>query len=281
MKAQIASNNEAIRLYNLESKYNKNVKDSIYATNLNAAKSNLKLLADELISMTSTTEELTPDIRAAWVSLAVGSRDEYERAISTMPVVMRNKINEMTAALRNDISVKDAAKFLGEEAVNQLNISSKFEEAGKNWIKGISKGINNRLLRQEALSSMHNFGVEGLNAIRQQAWDEHSPSKETEKAAINLLKGVTKGINKEKTNTINNMLNFGKELTSKFNNKYNLNTNLFQNIPSLQRSISQNINTTLQPKILQPNIVINTQHLDNNEMNKIIDTVNKRLGMQM
>ncbi len=281
VKAQIASNNEAIRLYNLESKYNKNVKDSIYATNLNAAKNNLKLLADELISMTSTTEELTPDIRAAWVSLAVGSRDEYERAISTMPVVMRNKINEMTAALRNDISVKDAAKFLGEEAVNQLNISSKFEEAGKNWIKGISKGINNRLLRQEALSSMHNFGVEGLNAIRQQAWDEHSPSKETEKAAINLLKGVTKGINKEKTNTINNMLNFGKELTSKFNNKYNLNTNLFQNIPSLQRSISQNINTTLQPKILQPNIVINTQHLDNNEMNKIIDTVNKRLGMQM
>ena len=281
VKAQIASSNEAIRLYNLESKYNKNVKDSIYATNLEAAKNNLSLLADELISMTSTTEELTPDIKAAWVSLAVGSRDEYERAISTMPVAMRNKINEMTAALRNDISVKDAAKYLGQEAVNQLNISSKFEEAGKNWIKGVSKGINNRLLRQEALSSMHSFGVEGLNAIRQQAWDEHSPSKETEKAAKNLLKGVTKGINKEKSSTISNMLKFGQELMNKFNGVMSLNFNSLQNIPKIQSSISQTINTQLQPKILQPNIIINTQHLDNNEMNRIIDTVNRRFGMQI
>lgn len=281
VKAQIASNNEAIRLYNLESKYNKNVKDSIYATNLEAAKNNLSLLADELISMTSTTEELTPDIKAAWVSLAVGSRDEYERAISTMPVAMRNKINEMTAALRNDISVKDAAKYLGQEAVNQLNISSKFEEAGKNWIKGVSKGINNRLLRQEALSSMYSFGVEGLNAIRQQAWDEHSPSKETEKAAINLLKGVTKGINKEKSSTISNMLKFGQEFMNKFNGSMSLNFNSLQNIPKLQSSISQTISTQLQSKILQPNVVINTQHLDNNEINKIIDTLNKKFGMQI
>lgn len=278
MKILVNSNNEAIRLYNVESKYNKDIKDSTYATNLEASKKNLRLLVDELISMTSTTDEMAPDVKEAWINLAQGSREEYERAISTMPKTMQDKINEITAALRNDISVKDAVKYLGEEAVSQLNISSKFEEAGKNWIRGVSRGINNRLLRQEALSSMHNFGVEGLNAIRQQAWDENSPSKETEKAAINLLKGIPKGINKEKSNTINSMLKFGQELMNKFNGSMSLNFNSLQNIPKLQNSISQTINTQLKPKILSPTINITTQRLDNNEMSRIIDTVNRKLG---
>lgn len=273
--------NQKKKIYDIEKQVNKDAKNSIYATNVEESQKNVSLIAEELVSMTSSVNELSPELIAAWTTLATNSRENYNNAIAQMPWDMQDKINEITAFVRNDTSVKDAAKFLGQEAVNQLNISSKFEEAGKNWIKGVSKGINNRLLRQEALSSMHSFGVEGLNAIRQQAWDEHSPSKETEKAAINLLKGVTKGINKEKSSTISNMLKFGQEFMNKFNGSMSLNFNSLQNIPKLQSSISQTISTQLQPKILQPSIVINTQHLDNNEMNRIIDTVNKKFGMQI
>ena len=272
---------ESRRMYNLEAEYNKNAKDNIYATNVEESEKNLQLAIDELTKATSTVGEMSPDVIQAWKNLATNSREEYKTALSKMSQDMQDRINNITGVVNSDTSVKDAAKFLGQEAVNQLNISSKFEEAGKNWIKGVSKGINNKLLRQEALSSMHSFGVEGLNAIRQQAWDEHSPSKETEKAAINLLKGIPKGINKEKSNTINSMLKFGQELMNKFNGSMSLNFNSLQNIPQLQSSISQTISTQLQPKILQPNIVINTQHLDNNEMNRIIDTVNRRFGMQI
>lgn len=273
--------NQKKKIYDIEKQVNKDAKNSIYATNVEESQKNVSLIAEELVSMTSSVNELSPELIAAWTTLATNSRENYNNAIAQMPKDMQDKINEITAFVRNDTSVKDAAKFLGQEAVNQLNISSKFEEAGKNWIKGVSKGINNKLLRQEALSSMHSFGVEGLNAIRQQAWDEHSPSKETEKAAKNLLKGVTKGINKEKSSTISNMLKFGQEFMNKFNESMSLNFNSLQNIPRLQSSISQTISTQLQPKILQPNIVINTQHLDNNEMNRIIDTVNKKFGMQI
>lgn len=273
--------NQKKKIYDIEKQVNKDAKNSIYATNVEESQKNVSLIAEELVSMTSSVNELSPELIAAWTTLATNSRENYNNAIAQMPKDMQDKINEITAFVRNDTSVKDAAKFLGQEAVNQLNISSKFEEAGKNWIKGVSKGINNKLLRQEALSSMHSFGVEGLNAIRQQAWDEHSPSKETEKAAKNLLKGVTKGINKEKSSTISNMLKFGQEFMNKFNGSMSLNFNSLQNIPRLQSSISQTINTQLQPKILQPNIIINTQHLDNNEMNRIIDTVNKKFGMQI
>ena len=128
---------------------------------------------------------------------------------------------------------------------------------------------------------MYGFGVDGLNAIKQQAWDEHSPSKETEKAAINLLKGITIGIDKEKEKTINKMLYFGKDLINKFNGIMNYNLNSLEDIPNINASIKRNVNTVLQPKILQPNIVINTQKLDNAEMNRIIDTVNRRFGMQI
>ena len=273
--------NQKKKIYDIEKQVNKDAKNSIYATNVEESQKNVSLIAEELVSMTSSVNELSPELITAWTTLATNSRENYNNAISRMPQDMQNKINEITSFVRNDTSVKDAMKFFGNEAVNQLNISSKFEEAGKNWIKGVSKGINNKLLRQEALSSMHSFGVEGLNAIRQQAWDEHSPSKETEKAAKNLLKGVTKGINKEKSSTISNMLKFGQELMNKFNGVMSLNFNSLQNIPRLQSSISQTISTQLQPKILQPNIVINTQHLDNNEMNRIIDTVNKKFGMQI
>lgn len=273
--------NQKKKIYDIEKQVNKDAKNSIYATNVEESQKNVSLIAEELVSMTSSVNELSPELIAAWTTLATNSRENYNNAIAQMPKDMQDKINQITAFVRNDTSVKDAAKFLGQEAVNQLNISSKFEEAGKNWIKGVSKGINNKLLRQEALSSMHSFGVEGLNAIRQQAWDEHSPSKETEKAAKNLLKGVTKGINKEKSSTISNMLKFGQEFMKKFNGSMSLNFNSLQNIPRLQSSISQTISTQLQPKILQPNIVINTQHLDNNEMNRIIDTVNKKFGMQI
>ena len=273
--------NQKKKIYDIEKQVNKDAKNSIYATNVEESQKNVSLIAEELVSMTSSVNELSPELIAAWTTLATNSRENYNNAIAQMPWDMQDKINEITAFVRNDTSVKDAAQFLGQEAVNQLNISSKFEEAGKNWIKGVSKGINNKLLRQEALSSMHGFGVEGLNAIRQQAWDEHSPSKETEKAAKNLLKGVTKGINKEKSSTISNMLKFGQEFMKKFNGSMSLNFNSLQNIPRLQSSISQTISTQLQPKILQPNIVINTQHLDNNEMNRIIDTVNKKFGMQI
>lgn len=273
--------NQKKKIYDIEKQVNKDAKNSIYATNVEESQKNVSLIVEELVSMTSSVNELSPELIAAWTTLATNSRENYNNAIAQMPKDMQDKINEITAFVRNDTSVKDAARFLGQEAVNQLNISSKFEEAGKNWIKGVSKGINNKLLRQEALSSMHSFGVEGLNAIRQQAWDEHSPSKETEKAAKNLLKGVTKGINKEKSSTISNMLKFGQEFMKKFNGSMSLNFNSLQNIPRLQSSISQTISTQLQPKILQPNIVINTQHLDNNEMNRIIDTVNKKFGMQI
>ena len=58
-----------------------------------------------------------------------------------------------------------------------------------------------------------------------------------------------------------------------------LNYDSLQNIPRLQSSISQTISTQLQPKIFTPVINITTQQLDNNEMNRILDNINRKFGI--
>lgn len=272
---------EQKKYYDIDLKLGIETNRKKYEENIKSGEQQVEQLTQNLIEQTSTIQKLSPDVVSSWVALAQNSRAQYNEAISKMPKDMQDKINEITAFVRGDLSVKDAVKQLGEDAVKQLQISDKFEETGKNWIRGITAGINNKLVRQEALSSMYGFGVDGLNAIKQQAWNEHSPSKETEKAAINLLKGITIGLDKEKGKTINKMLFFGKDLIRKFNGIMNYNLNSLEDIPNINATIKRNVNTVLQPKILQPNIVINTQKLDNSEMNRIIDTVNRRFGMQI
>lgn len=73
---------------------------------------NVSLIAEELVSMTSSVNELSPELITAWTTLATNSRENYNNAISRMPQDMQNKINEITSFVRNDTSVKDAMKFL-------------------------------------------------------------------------------------------------------------------------------------------------------------------------
>ena len=273
LQKTIAKNTE---LYNLEAKNNKSAKDNIYQTNLSESQKNLQIIIDELIAMTNTTNELSPDVIEAWNILAKNSRAEYNAAISKMPEDMQDKINNITGIVRNDVSVKEAVRFLGDEAVKEVQKKDAFKEAGKDWLRGINEGINDKLLRQQALSSMYGFGVEGLNAIRQQAWDEHSPSKETEKAAENLLKGIPIGLKKVEPNVLKETEQVAKRILEKFDN---FDTNNF-NTTGLQKELTKQVNAIIKNKTIVPNVTINTQHLDTNELDRIVTYVNKKFGQK-
>ena len=274
----IVANEQTKKLYQLEAQYNKKAKDSIYAKNLEESEKNLQLAIDDLIAMTSTTKEMSPNVIEAWKNLAQNSRKEYNEALSKMPVDMQERINNITDTLNNDISIRDAAKFLGNDIVKNFDQSVEAEKAGKNLVSGVNKGLNNKTEQAKAQNSARTFSSTILN-IFHRIWDEHSPSKASEKSAINLLKGVPIGLNKEAPKVYKETEKVVKNILEKFNS--NLNFNTLENLPDINTSIKRSINMTLQPKILQPNIVINTQHLDNSEMNRIIDTVNRRFGMQI
>ena len=274
----IVANEQTKKLYQLEAQYNKKAKDSIYAKNLEESEKNLQSAIDDLITMTSTTKEMSPNVIEAWKNLAQNSRKEYNEALSKMPVDMQERINNITDTLNNDISTRDAARFLGNDIVKNFDQSVEAEKAGKNLVSGVNKGLNNKTEQAKAQNSARTFSSTILN-IFHRIWDEHSPSKASEKSAINLLKGVPIGLNKEAPKVYKETEKVVKNILEKFNS--NLNFNTLENLPDINTSIKRSINMTLQPKILQPNIVINTQKLDNSEMNRIIDTVNRRFGMQI
>lgn len=265
---------ESKRLYDLEAENNKNAKDNIYKTNVEESQKNLQLAVQELISMTNTTGEMSPDVIQAWKNLAQNSRIEYDKIIEKMPADMQDKINRIVGIVNTDTSVSSSVSSLGNQALSALRKDNEFEETGKNWIRGINRGINNKLLRQEALSSMRGFGVDGLQAV-QKTWDEHSPSKETEKLAVNFLKGVPIGIKKEAPRTLNAIEDVAQRLLDRFNFT---NMSNISNIPNLQSNLTQKINASIKPNIITPNITINTQQLTATEMNRIIDTINVRFG---
>lgn len=265
---------ESKRLYDLEAENNKNAKDNIYKTNVEESQKNLQLAVNELISMTNTTGEMSPDVIQAWKDLAQNSRIEYDKIIEKMPADMQDKINRIVGIVNADTSVSNSVSNLGNQALSVLRKDNEFEETGKNWIRGINRGINNKLLRQEALSSMRGFGVDGLQAV-QKTWDEHSPSKETEKLAINFLKGVPVGLKKEVPRTLNTMEDVAQKLLDRFN--FTDISNI-SNIPKMQSNLTQKINASVTPKIITPNITINTQQLTATEMDRIIDTINIKFG---
>ena len=129
----------------------------------------------------------------------------------------------------------------------------------------------------------------GILSNLKKAFDIHSPSKKTREIFKNVMKGGELGIEEGKEKLYKKIDDFDNKVLRKFENsnekifgkfKDRMIFNIPDNMPEINSNIRRNINTTITPKILQPNIVINTQKLDNAEMNKIIDTLNRRFGMQ-
>ena len=268
---------ESKRIYNLEAETNKNAKENIYKTNVEESKKDLQLAIDELTKMTSTTGEMAPDVIQSWKNLATNSRAEYNNAISQMPKDMQDRINNITGVVNSDTSVSNATNGLALEAVKNFNKEKEAEEAGKNLIRGVNSGISNQTEQAKVKKSASIFSG-AILGIFHSIWDEHSPSHATEESARNLLKGIPIGLNKEAPKVYKNTEKIANNILSKFNK--DLNFNSIENMPEINSNIKRSINTTLTPKIFQPNIVINTQKLDNAEMNRIIDTLNRKFGIQ-
>ena len=266
---------ESKKKYNIDVQNGINANESKYREEVESGNRSISELANQLVGMTSTVDALSPELVNAWVLLAQNSREQYNSTIAQLPPDMQNKISQIVGVVQADTSVQEAMKAFSESALNQTKIDNKFEEAGKNWLRGVNRGINNKLIRQEALSSMYGFGVEGLKAISEQAWGEQSPSKETEKASINLLKGVNVGLKKETPNTLREIRKAADNILKNFD------INSFGNLnPSaLPHKLSNIIDAKTSNKNLVQNITINTNRkIDDLEIKNITQKISYEMG---
>lgn len=135
--------------------FSSNEKDAqIYQNQLTSQKEQLKALADNLLAMTSTTQENSPFIAEAWRTLANNSREVFNSVISQMNPDLRQEVSKMAGVFYSDIAVAEAAgtvannsskKFISElgavapgtslilqDTANAINSDTQVESSVKN-----------------------------------------------------------------------------------------------------------------------------------------------------
>lgn len=169
---QIEANNEAKRLYDLETKYNKDAKDSIYADNVKAGEEELALLAEQLVAQTNTVGELGLNEIAAWRILADNSYDEYNKAISKLPITTQEEIQKTTGILVTDSTLvnasRDKANLMNKMFNNKLTLS----DTTQNEINNSANKLNNDRTVQNEAGELANRAERSVKANNSSEWGE-------------------------------------------------------------------------------------------------------------
>ena len=182
-----------------------------------ASEKQLRTLVEQLMGMTSTTEELTPLTIEAWKNLANGSYDIYKEYINKMSPEMQQEIQEITGVIANDTSVEDEAGNLGIRVGRRLDEDLDSETSGKNYVKGITKGVQNQGAQKNLFSTISNIGLRMIRTLNN-SLDEHSPSKLTDESGQNFIQGFINGAESKEKKAVNSVNKLGNNLIDSFYN---------------------------------------------------------------
>ena len=237
-------------------------------TQKEAAEKRLKDLADELMSITSTTEELTPATIEAWKGLASGSYDVYSEYLAKMTPEMQQKIQDITGVLANDTGVQNEAASLGQRINSNLASNLDGITSGKNYVSGITQGVSNNRLLNNLYLKVQSLGRGMVNALNT-SLDEHSPSKLTEKTGINFVQGLINGTLDKRKEVLNSVELLGNDMANRLN----------MNLDELNVSSKlNNLSNSTKMIFTTPTLNIYTQGEVN--IRKIADEVNRIFGSQ-
>lgn len=237
-------------------------------TQKEAAENRLKDLADELISITSTTEELTPSVIEAWQNLTGGSYDVYSEYLGKMTPEMQQKIKDITGVIINDTSVQNEAASLGKRINSNLTSNLDGITSGKNYVAGITQGVSNNKLLNKLYLKVQSLGRGMVNTLNT-SLDEHSPSKLTEKTGINFVQGLINGTLDKRKEVLNSVELLGNDMANRLN----------MNLDELNVSSKlNNLSNSTKMIFTTPTLNIYTQGEVN--IRKIADEVNRIFGSQ-
>ena len=177
-----------------------------------ASEKQLQTLAEELMSMTSTTEELTPQQIEAWKNLATGSFDIYKEYIDKMTPEMKLEIQNATGVLANDKNLIKESGNLASKAREKFRTETKGEETGKSFLDNLWTGMTNSNARNKVLNSVMNLGKKIVSKFQDVAQGNESGK--------NFIKGIQEGISNTKiqSNIFSTVWNLGKNILSSLNN---------------------------------------------------------------
>ena len=273
---QITANAKAKELYDLEAQYNKDAKDSIYATNVEEGKKNLQALADELVSMTITTGELTPELIEAWKALATGSNEIYEETIKNMSPETRNEIENIFNAIDTDSTVKSATKELAKDAEEGFTQNVD----GAEWGSDLTKEMSDSMTSNQSKSWITGAAatVAGwISDYLHHTTPDKGPMKNDDEWMPDFIENLTQGIYKNK----NKLINATEKLSKDVKDKLMLDNNM--NVGNLERMQGNVISKTIESTktiYTTPQIVFNVQELDEAKLEQCFNYINRKFGSQ-
>lgn len=177
-----------------------------------ASEKQLQTLAEELMSMTSTTEELTPQQIEAWKNLATGSFDIYKEYVNKMTPEMQSEIQDATGVLAKDKNLMRESGGLASRAREKFKSEIQGEETGKSFLDNLWTGMTNSTARNKVLNSVASLGEKIISKFQDAAQGNESGK--------NFIKGIQEGISNTKiqSNVFSTVWNLGKNILSSLNN---------------------------------------------------------------
>lgn len=198
---------------------------------MNESNKRIEQLIEELISMTSITEENTPDIVEAWKTLATDSYDVYSERTKKLPFEMRLQIQKMTGVVSdmtpNFINVMDTLSMSGVEALDK---DAEFKEKAIESLNGYLKGMTD----EEKRKLLTEAGIENIDLVMSELENGNLSKEQGE----NILKGLYQGL--ESTQFRNNLLGSAANLAGKLTKMLSINPSITASVAGVS-AIKANI----------------------------------------
>lgn len=286
---------------------------------IDEANKRLYALTEELIGMTSTTEENSPEVIEAWKQLATNSYSVYYDEVSKLPEELSKKIQEMTGVtIERTPELVEETKNMSESVLKEFKQNEDFRTTAIDNLEGFLQGLEDEELRQllkdaglENVEKVINGIKEGnlaedegekilesLNtglsntSWQNTLWDKARgiastlSSLLTVKASVNGttsdLPGHKSGLDYVPYDNYIARLHKGERVLTAEENKQLMQMEKASKlgVPNM-KAIGESVADSIKTVFTTPTIVINAQdELTPNKINTIIDTVNRRLGSQ-
>lgn len=177
-----------------------------------ASEKQLQTLAEELMSMTSTTEELTPQQIEAWKNLALGSFDIYKEYVNKMSPEMQLEIQNATGVLAKDKNLIKESGNLAAKVKNKFREETRGEESGRTFLDNLWTGLTDSTLRSKVFDATINLGKKIVSKFQDVAQGNESGK--------NFIEGIKAGISNTKiqSNIFSTVWNLGKNILASLNN---------------------------------------------------------------
>lgn len=154
---------------------------------IEAGNKQIETLANQLVQMISTTEQMTPQQVEAWKNLANSSYEIYSQIVSKMSPEMQQKIQDTTRVIAAGTpQMQEKAEELGRKTVEEFDKSADAKQKALNTIAGYLQGLSD----EEKRGFLKQAGIDNVDIVLK----ELDKGKVSEENGRNILEGLWKGL---------------------------------------------------------------------------------------